>query len=260
MKLHHRILGEGPSVFVFHGLFGMSDNWQSFGRELAENGYRVVLTDLRNHGHSPHDSTFSYHVMADDIAELIHNMKTNETPFAIGHSMGGKCVLKALGTHPGLFAKAVIVDIAPWEYPLHHQQIIAALRSVDLSTISSRNAAEAKLSEQLKDLSTRQFLLKNLHREADGAYAWRFNLQAIAENIAEIGTATWPEQEVNTELLFIRGTKSSYIDPARMNEIIYWFPRALIREIEGAGHWVHADKPVQLLETVLNFFQETREV
>jgi len=256
MKLHHRILGERPCVYIFHGLFGMSDNWQSFGRELAENGYRVVLTDLRNHGHSLHDSEFSYDVMADDLAELIHDAKSMEAPLAIGHSMGGKCVLKALGVYPDLFAKAVIVDIAPWEYPIHHQHIITALKSIDLSTIGSRNAAEAKLSEQLKDKSTCQFLLKNLHREADGTYSWRFNLRAIAGNIEKIGAATWPEHEVKTPLLFIRGSRSTYIDPARMDEIRRWFPHAGIEEIGEAGHWVHADQPVRLLASVLNFFRK----
>lgn len=255
MKLHHRILGEGPCVFIFHGLFGMSDNWQSFGRELADHGFRVVLTDLRNHGHSPHDPTFNYSVMAYDLAELIHDTKTREAPLAIGHSMGGKCVLKALGIHPGLFGKAVIVDIAPWEYPVHHQQIIAALMSINLSAVVSRNAAEVQLSEQIQDASTRQFLLKNLHRDAHGTYSWRFNLQAIAENISEVGASTWPAKEVNTPLLFIKGSGSTYIDAARMQEIKRWFTRAGIEEIGGAGHWVHADKPVQLLDSVLNFFR-----
>jgi pimeloyl-ACP methyl ester carboxylesterase len=49
MKLKYRIVGEGRPVMIFHGLFGMSDNWQSFAKKLADVGYQVVLGDLRNH-------------------------------------------------------------------------------------------------------------------------------------------------------------------------------------------------------------------
>ena len=50
MKLHYRIIGEGNPVLLLHGLFGMSDNLQSFGRQLAEKNNKVIIVDLRNHG------------------------------------------------------------------------------------------------------------------------------------------------------------------------------------------------------------------
>lgn len=255
MKLHYRILGEGPSVLIFHGLFGMSDNWQSFGRELASLGYRVILADLRNHGHSPHDPEFSYAAMAGDIEELTLDACNGETPFAIGHSMGGKCIMKSLENRPELFRKAVVVDIAPWLYPVHHGEIIDALNSIDLQTLSSRNEADVHLALRLPEAAVRQFLLKNLYR-SDGGFAWRFNLEAITAHIGEVGAATWPEKKVLTPLLFIRGTNSSYIDPLRMPEIYSHFPGAVLKEISGAGHWVHADRPLDLLEAVTVFFHE----
>jgi pimeloyl-ACP methyl ester carboxylesterase len=89
MKLNYRIIGEGQPVLIFHGLFGMSDNWQSFARKLSESGYQVVLGDLRNHGHSPHDDQHDYSVIAADIAELISDLNLIN-PDVIGHSMGGK--------------------------------------------------------------------------------------------------------------------------------------------------------------------------
>ena len=74
MKLHYRIIGEGNPVLLLHGLFGMSDNLQSFGRQLAEKKNKVIIVDLRNHGQSPHDSAHSYQLMADDMVKLIENL------------------------------------------------------------------------------------------------------------------------------------------------------------------------------------------
>ncbi|MBE0586334.1 MAG: alpha/beta fold hydrolase, partial [Desulfofustis sp.] len=50
MNLYSRIIGSGPPVLVLHGLLGMSDNWLTIGRGLANHGLCVHLLDLRNHG------------------------------------------------------------------------------------------------------------------------------------------------------------------------------------------------------------------
>ena len=120
MKLQHRILGSGTPFIILHGLFGMSDNWQSFGRQLAEKGYQVILVDLRNHGHSPHSTVHSYPSMAADIAELISDAGLHD-PIVMGHSMGGKVTMQLLCDFPGLISRAIVVDIAPWKYPVHHR-------------------------------------------------------------------------------------------------------------------------------------------
>ena len=73
MKLFSRIYGDGQPIIIIHGLFGMSDNWNSLGKKMASN-YTVHLIDLRNHGRSPHSNEFNYDVMSNDILEYIqHN-------------------------------------------------------------------------------------------------------------------------------------------------------------------------------------------
>ena len=52
MQLNYRKYGTGKPLFILHGLFGYSDNWQSLGKKFS-NDFEVFLIDLRNHGHSP---------------------------------------------------------------------------------------------------------------------------------------------------------------------------------------------------------------
>ena len=252
MKLHHRIIGEGPEVIIFHGLFGMSDNWQSFGKQLADKGFKVILSDLRNHGHSPHDPVHNYTVMAQDIAELISDLGAVQ-PVVMGHSMGGKATMQVLCDFPGLLGKAIIVDIAPWKYPIHHREILDALLSIDLNIVRTRKEAEEILERDIHEFSIRQFLLKNLYWKTPEQLAWRFNLHTIDEQIDEVGEPTWPSVPVTTPVLFVKGENSGYIDPFRFNEIEQWYPNADLVEIPNAGHWVHAENAGGLLGEVVEF-------
>jgi len=252
MKLNYRIIGEGQPVLIFHGLFGMSDNWQSFARKLSELGYQVIVGDLRNHGHSPHDDQHDYPAIAADIAELISDLNLIN-PDIIGHSMGGKSTLQLINDLPGLVRKAVVVDIAPYRYPVHHREILDALLSVDLSIVKRRAEAEMILTDKIDDLGTRQFLLKNLYWESPDQLAWRFNLNSLNRNIDEVGEPTWPSVQNDTPVLFVRGGMSGYVDESRYGEILQWYPNAKFVTIDRAGHWLHADKPDELLHTVDDF-------
>ena len=252
MKLSHRIFGEGRPVLIFHGLFGMSDNWQGFAKMLAEKGYQVITADLRNHGLSPHDEVHDYDAMAADVAELIHDLNLKE-PVVIGHSMGGKMTLTLINSFPALVSKAIVIDIAPYQYPVHHREIIDTLLSIHLPSITRRSEAEKMMTEAIDDFGTRQFLLKNLHWKTTEQMDWRFNLNAINEQIEEVGASTWPALQVNTPVLFVKGGNSGYIEESRWPEIKSWYPNAEFVSISNAGHWVHADQPQQLLIEVLKF-------
>lgn len=254
MKLHYRRIGTGRPVFIFHGLFGMNDNWQQFSLKLAENGFEVIPTDLRNHGHSPHSDAHDYASMADDIMELLDDTGVL-SPVLIGHSMGGKAVLKWVADHPEIDAKIIIIDIAPWEYGFRHTAILKALEAVNPATLSNRKEAELRMHTHIGEPSVINFLLKNLQRTSENMFQWRFNLPVLSREIREIGKSVWPKESVIRPILFVRGTKSDYLDPDRWEEIKMHYPDAQLVSIEGSGHWVHVDKPNELLCSVIHFLK-----
>jgi pimeloyl-ACP methyl ester carboxylesterase len=75
----------------------------------------------------------------------------------------------------------------------------------------------------------------------------------LNEQIEEVGASTWPSVIIDTPVLFVKGGNSGYIEDARFSEIKSWYPNAQFVNIEGAGHWVHAEKPQELLGEVLKF-------
>src|SRR5699024_9802536 len=93
--LHAKIYGEakpGMPLLVFHGLFGMLDNWGSFGKEMGEL-FPTHLVDLRNHGKSFHSENMSHDDLADDILRYME-FHGFEKINLLGHSLGGKAVMK----------------------------------------------------------------------------------------------------------------------------------------------------------------------
>ena len=54
--------------------------------------FEVFIPDLRNHGQSPHDPVFNFHVLVEDLIELIKDLGLKKMNL-IGHSLGGKTAM-----------------------------------------------------------------------------------------------------------------------------------------------------------------------
>ena len=250
MLLHYKEIGEGKPLVILHGLFGTSDNWQTHAKKLGEY-YRVILVDQRNHGHSPWSEDFTYEHLADDLERLIIHLEIDQFTL-IGHSMGGKTAMYYSQKYPTRLEKMVIVDIGIKQYPMHHNEIIKGIKSLDLTTISSRSAAEQAMIPFVDSYGVRQFLLKNLYWVEKGKFAWRMNVDVLEREMEEI-LAPIPNIEVWTPTLFLRGAMSNYILDEDWDAIEEIFPDATLETIEYAGHWVHSEQPDEFIEKVLGF-------
>lgn len=255
MKLAYRKIGTGKPLFILHGLFGSSDNWQTLAKGFGES-YTVYLIDLRNHGRSPHSEEFTYQVMAEDVYEIIADEGLDKVS-VIGHSLGGKVAMQIGISHPDKIEKMVVVDIGPKKYPVTNQFIIDALDKFDPQTLATRKEAEVLVAEGIEDLGTRQFILKNLYWDDNQKLQWRFDFQSIKKNIKNVGEPTpAPAQPIEFPVLFLKGEKSDYIFPSDEKLIKTMFANAQLEVIAGAGHWVHADKPQEFFNTVTQFLKQ----
>ncbi len=252
--LNYKIYGQGQPVIILHGLFGTLDNWHNFAKKLEEAGYMAILIDQRDHGRSEHTQAFSYPILAQDLHQFLEeNWIYGGT--IIGHSMGGKTCLQYLANYNTEDFKYVIIDIGIKQYEEGHNDIFEALLSVPIDTIKTRSEAETILMEKIKDKGVVQFLMKNLTKVPEGPYAWKVNLQLLYENYDHILEAIHFKDEVLAETLFIRGSKSNYIQDQDWPEIQDALPNGRLITIEDAGHWVHADKPIELFNEIIDFIK-----
>jgi pimeloyl-ACP methyl ester carboxylesterase len=254
MKLHSQIIGEGTPFVILHGFLGMSDNWKTLGNQFAENGYQVHLVDQRNHGRSFHSDEFSYEVMAEDLKKYCDDKGLDDIVL-LGHSMGGKTAMQFAAKYAAMISKLIVVDIAPKYYPLHHQDILKALSSLDFSEIETRGQAEEVLAQYIKNRGVRLFLMKNLYRKSKSEFGLRINLPILKETVENIGVGLEDDVVYNGDTLFIAGGNSNYIEAMDGPLIKYHFPNARIETIEGAGHWVHAEKQEIFFKTCMAFLK-----
>jgi pimeloyl-ACP methyl ester carboxylesterase len=255
MQLAYQQFGDrGQPLIILHGLLGSSDNWRTLARRFGQH-FRVYAVDLRNHGNSPQSHLMNFQVMAEDLLEFIRDHDLSPAHL-LGHSLGGKVAMQTALTFPAELSKLILVDIAPKEYPPSHESILTALAKIDLDEIQSRQEADSTLAETIDERPIRQFLLKNLIRTDEGRYAWQMNLKGLRENyhLLTKNIEHQPYTRFTRPALFIRGERSSYINPTEdETRILDLFPKAEIITIPNAGHWVHADAPDAVFDAVVEF-------
>jgi pimeloyl-ACP methyl ester carboxylesterase len=251
MKLFHRTLGEGPPLLILHGLFGRSDNWQTHARSFSTT-HTVYLVDQRNHGHSPHAAEMNYDATANDLFELVAELGLRDVRL-IGHSMGGKTIMRFAQQYGFLIDRMVVADMGVKEYPSHHEQVFNGLFAVDVAQCPTRKDAEMRLSQHVSDQGTLQFLLKNLYWKEQGVLDWRFNLEVIYNERAHL-MAALPEERIDTPALFLTGGKSHYVPESDYASIRDLAVHAQFDCMQQAGHWLHAEDPEGFIARCMHYF------
>ncbi len=248
--LNYKIEGAGQPVVLLHGLFGDMNNLGVLARELKEQ-YQVVSVDLRNHGRSFHDDQHSYQAMASDVALLLNELSI-EHPIVIGHSMGGKVAMKLTEHNDITIDKLIVLDMSPVHYTeSRHDNVFAGLKNVSSQRPTSRSQAMQLLSEDIDIEGVRQFLSKSLTKQ-DNHLVWRFNVQALQNRYQEI--LGWsPIKRTNVATLFVKGSLSDYILPEHQAQIQEQFSHAKAHIIANTGHWLHAEKPDEVLRAIRKF-------
>lgn len=253
MKLNHSVTGQdqGLPILLVHGLFGQGRNLGAIARHLSDTR-RVILVDLRNHGDSPHDPDHSYASMAGDLAEVIEAFGGRVD--LAGHSMGGKAAMHLALTQPELIRKLVVMDIAPVSYGHSQNHLVEAMQAMELQGLNRRSEADKRLAEHIDDAGLRAFFLQSLDLKSDPP-RWRLNLPALNDWMD--CTTGWPEglpkAAFDGPALFMAGAESDYVDDAGEAAIREYFPQARLLRIKRAGHWMHADAPEAVAETLAVF-------
>jgi len=169
---------------------------------------------MRNHGQSFHSDEHDYAVMANDVKQLLESLNI-EKAIVIGHSMGGKVAMKLADIDASRLEKLVVLDMSPVKYTKRkHDAVIAGLDSVLENKPTSRGEVMELLAQHIEEDGVRQFLGKSLTKQ-DDHMTWRFNVPSIKQN--------------------------------------YWNIIGWEHVIANTGHWLHAEKPAEVLRAIRKF-------
>ncbi|KAG8972549.1 hypothetical protein FRC05_009782 [Tulasnella sp. 425] len=251
----------GPLVIV-HGLFGSKQNWRSLTKQFHQTLHAPIYSlDLRNHGQSPHNEVMDYTSMANDIIEFCKE-KSLKNINLLGHSLGGKAVMAAAlspDLPPEVLSKLIVVDISPARGPMGDESktYLKAMKEIEHKQVKTRKEADEILQAYEPDVSIRQFLLTNLDKAPSGAtphQKFRIPLDILYNAIDGIGDFPYEPDHRKWEgkTLFVKGSKSKYINRKNIPIAKEYFPNMEVITLE-AGHWVHAEQPVEFVNRVSEF-------
>lgn len=233
LKLHCVDVGSSDEVILFlHGLGAHSHSWDE-QIEFFKQAYRVIVPDLRGHGHSPlGNEDFSFELCADDIYHLLQELNIQKVHLC-GFSLGGMIAFEFAVKYPEmLHSFCVINTLASFKLFNFKEAFAFNLRRVlikffplrVLATLMSRKLFSNKdkaLRKRLRDLS---------HLVNKKAYA--IFLEAM------------PNWDLTQQLSFIKvpsviiGSEFDYDIFKGKSELAESMPDAKFIEIKGCHHFV----------------------
>jgi pimeloyl-ACP methyl ester carboxylesterase len=91
----------------------------------------------------------------------------------------------------------------------------------------------------------------NLGVDSSEKYYWKPNLIGIEKELGNLRNFLAPGPQFKGKTLFIGGSLSNYIKIDYHPTIHKFFPNSEIVTVEGAGHWVHSQKPQEVINLIL---------
>jgi pimeloyl-ACP methyl ester carboxylesterase len=251
------------SLVFLHGLFGNSNNWRGISyAEAIRSKRRSILIDLRNHGESDHHPEMFYPAMADDVIRHLDSLNIQKFTL-LGHSMGAKIAMNIAVKIPSRLDGLIIVDSAPKDHK-NDKHIISSTKEtvMKVSHYDIENKSRKVILEDLKKMlnsGVANLMNTNLVYKSDGTdhVEWKCNIKAIKENIDKIIGFESPHGLTYEKPMKVLVGEKSYIFKPEVYKTL--FPKIKqddIVVIKGAGHWVHADQPLQVINQVSQFLEE----
>lgn len=276
LRIHFRDWGnpDHPPLVLVHGLRDHSHSFDDLARGLARD-YRVYAVDLRGHGDSETTPYYAFGHFVGDLRNLVRALRL-EKPIVVGHSFGGEVVGQWAGTFPDVPRALVILEgLGPPPHPLARrlERQRMAWKAVDRAQngvrgLADLEAAYRRLREKnprLPEEKARELTELGTRAREDGTLEWKFDPMLATLSVsggfdADYMRLLW--SQIPVPALVVNGAESgefwlgqpgAYLSPEELDSRVGAFQKARYVEIEGAGHMLHFDRPIELLEEMRAF-------
>ncbi len=255
-------------VFV-HGGSQNAHTWDTTIMALRRG---AVAIDLPGHGHSGwrDDGAYSPTNLADDIAPAIAAIAPNAR-MVVGMSLGGLTSMELAVRHPHLVRSLMMVDITPGVNSAKTKAVVGFVNGPQsFPSFDSLLARTKEHNPTRTESSLRRGILHNAQQLDDGSWQWRYDRRGHARSDAgEPGseTSSVPEalsaaalsplwdhfEQIDCPLMLARGSLSPVVDDDDVAEAQRRQPSLIVEIVDGAGHSIQGDRPVELARLIAGF-------
>ena len=258
-RINYQIFGQAssPKLVFLHGIMGQGRNWGSLAKKLAKD-FQCLIYDQRGHGRSKAPERFEWGGFSQDLKELLNYLEWTQPIHLVGHSMGGRVALDFANLYPESLEKLVIIDISPsanWESMASILEKLDFVPTPFVSRQEARAFMDHQFLEKFPNKMVKEFFYTNLIDQG-GRVDWIFS-KSMVRQILE--TSRYQDEwaafkSLKCPTLYIRGGDSLDLKESEFTQVLK--NNSLIQgcQVEGAGHWVHSEKPLATLKALMTFF------
>ncbi|MFM7093615.1 MAG: alpha/beta fold hydrolase [Actinomycetota bacterium] len=243
-----------PRLLLVHGGSQNAHTWDTVALGLGES---LIAVDLPGHGHSDwrDDAAYSPASMAADLADLVATHAPS-IEVVVGMSLGGLTSLALAGHAPHLVRKLALVDITPGVTGAKAKAVLDFVNGPQaFASFDDLLQRTIEHNPTRTVASLRRGILHNAKQLEDGSWQWRYDRrshvrdsQGSADPVASDAlSALWDiVSGLGCPLTLLRGSLSPVVDDADVAELLRRRPDAAVVVVEGAGHSIQGDRPVEL--------------
>jgi len=259
MRLHARVLGDGPALVLLHGFTGDAAAWGEHPQAFAGR-HRVIVVDLPGHGASPPPPpACGLWEIADAVVDAAVRLGGAHGDW-LGYSLGGRVALHVALRHPQHVRRLVLESASPGIDAADARAARAAADD-DLARVIERDGIAAFVERWLaQPLFATQARLPPAVRAAERARRLAASPPALAAALRVMSVGRQDPllprlPELRSPTLLIAGAD----DPAyrahagRMAERL---PDARAVVVQDAGHATHLENPAAFREAVGAFLAD----
>lgn len=267
-RIAYEVVGTGPLVVLAHGIGDVRQSYRFLAPLLVEAGYRVASVDLRGHGAS--STGWGSISRADVASDLLAVIRDFGSPAVIvGQSLSGGAATIAAAEAPELVS--AIVELNPFTR-VPKTDVGALLRVARYRRGGLLMAGVAAFKS-----------MNMWFRYLDVAYPdkptdWAEYTAALRAKLTEPGRMqqfllTMKTNGSDAEAALTRVTQPTLIimgtaDPdfpnptAEGTAIVTALPTGIgtLRTIDGAGHYLHAERPREVAALIIDFLRGNAHV
>jgi pimeloyl-ACP methyl ester carboxylesterase len=260
-----------PDMVLLHGGAQNAHTWDTVALALDR---PLVAIDLPGHGHSDwrDDHDYSPPSLAADVAKAMTSLAPGAR-LLVGMSLGGLTAVSLTADHPSLVQRLAVVDVTPGTEHSKAEPIVAFIsgpeRFADFQEILDRTI---RYNPTRSESSLRRGVIHNARELPDGSWAWRWDpvrswrrggggggptateaADAAARDRPDFSPLWEAVDQVAVPMMLVRGGLSGVVGDEDVTELLRRQPGARVVVVDGAGHNVQGDRPVELARLLAGF-------
>jgi len=250
---------EPPQLVLIHGGAQNAHTWDTVALALD---MPLLALDLPGHGHSDWRPKCDYtpFVLADQAAEAIKYWAP-EAEAVVGMSLGGLTALCIAADHPQLVKRLGIVDVTPGTDRTKAEPIINFVSGPEVfESFEEILKRTVEHNPTRSEASLRRGVLHNSHEIEDGKWSWRYDVGRAwkdqnKENASELidFSELWDKvSEIKVPIHLWLGGAWSVVGDEDVEKMKSFQHEMVVKKVEGAGHSIQGDKPLELKELIKN--------